>query len=74
MNSQGKSIIGRRGIVMSLAAAGLVAGVMWFGMLNGVGTASADGGPNSGTHAGQAAQQYDQQPPVNTCFLAIPCW
>ena len=74
MNNQGRSIIGRRGILLSLAAVGVAAGLLWFSMIGGVGAASADSGPNSGAQAGQAAQQYDQQPPVNSCFLGIPCW
>ncbi len=74
MNAVIRNLIGRRRAILLLAMTLAMAGVMWFSMLNAVGTASADGGPNSGTHAGEAAQQYDQQPPVNACFLAIPCW
>ena len=70
MNNQGRSIIGRRGILLSLAAAGVAAGLLWFSMIGGVGAASADGGPNSGAQAGQAAPQYEQQQPVNFC---LPC-
>ena len=75
MNNQGRSIIGRRGILLSLAAVGVAAGLLWFSMIGGVGVTSADGGPNSGAQVGQAAQQYGDQPPVNTCVLPIwiPC-
>ena len=75
MNSQGRSIIGRRGILLSLAAAGVAAGLLWFSMIGGVGAASADGGSNSGSQVGQATQQYGDQPPINTCVLPIwiPC-
>ena len=75
MNIQGRNSIGRRGILLSLAAVGVAAGLLWFSMIGGVGAASADGGPNSGAHVGQVAQQYGDQPPVNTCVLPIwiPC-
>ncbi len=75
MNNQGRSIIGRRGILLSLAAVGVAAGLLWFGMIGGVGAASADGGPNGGSQVDQATQQYGDQPPINTCLLPIwiPC-
>ena len=64
MNNQGRSIIGRRGILLSLAAVGVAAGLLWFSMIGGVGATSADGGgPNSGSQVGQATQQYGDQPP-----------
>ena len=71
MNNQGRNIIGRRGIILSLAVAGVAAGLLWFGVLGGVGAASADGGPNSGGQG--AGQQYNQQHDVSTCFFFIPC-
>jgi len=49
-------------------------GVMWFTMLNGVGTAAAYGGPNKGTVESSLIQDQRDQPPVNTCLLPwIPC-
>ncbi len=75
MNIQARSIIRRRGILLSLAALGVAAGLLWFSMLNGVGAASADGGSNSGPQVGRATQQYGDQPPINACVLPIwiPC-
>ena len=74
MNNQGRSIIGRRGIVMSLAVAAALAGVMWFSMLSGVGTASADGGLDSGAVGNSGIQHQHEQPPINACLLPFfPC-
>ena len=76
MNNQGRSIIDRRGILLSLAAVGVAAVLLWFSMIGGVGATSADGGgPNSASQVGQATQQYGDQPPVNACLLPIwiPC-
>lgn len=75
MNIQGRHIIGRRGILLSLAVVGVAAGLLWFGMIGGVGAASADGGTSSGAQVGQAGQQYGDQPPISTCVLPIwiPC-
>ncbi len=74
MNNQGRSIIGRRGLVISLAAAAAVAGVMWFSMLGGVGTASADGGLDSGAVGNGGIQDQHEQPPINACLLPFfPC-
>lgn len=75
MNNQGRSIIRRRGILLSLAAVGVAAGLFWFSMTGGIGSASADGGLSSGTQVGQATQQYVDQTPVNACVLPIwiPC-
>ena len=74
MNNQGRSIIGRRGIVVSLVAAAAVAGVLWFGMLNGVGTASADGGPYNGAVGNGVILDQHEQPPIIACRLPPePC-
>ena len=74
MNNQGRNIIGRRGIILSLAVAGVAAGLLWFGVLGGVGAASADGGPNSDTQRNSMLQDQHQQPPVNSCIIFfIPC-
>ena len=74
MNNQGRNIIGRRGIVMTLAVAAALAGVMWFSMLSGVGTASADGGLDSGAVGNGVIQDQREQPPINACLLPFfPC-
>lgn len=71
MNNQGRSIIDRRGILLSLAAVGVAAGLLWFSMIGGVGAVSANGGPNSGAQVGQAVQPHNQQQPANFCILCM---
>ncbi len=74
MNAVIRNLVGRRRAMLLLAMMLAMAGVMWFSMLNGVGTASADEGLNNGTQIGQTGEQYDQQPPINACLLpGIPC-
>ena len=72
MKTQVSRNISRRGIVLSLAGIAVAAGLLWFGMLGGVGTASADGGLDGVTPLNGELQH--QQPPINAClFPGIPC-
>ena len=74
MSIQGRNIIGRRGIVLSLAVAVVGGGLLWFGMLGGVGTASADGGLDSGAVGNGVILDQHEQPPIIACRLPPePC-
>ena len=74
MNIQGRSIIGRRGIILLLAVAAVGAGLLWWTMLNGVGTASAYGGPNNGAVGNGVILDQHEQPPIIACRLPPePC-
>ncbi|MCY4415649.1 MAG: hypothetical protein OXE87_04990 [Chloroflexi bacterium] len=74
MNAVKSNLIGRRKAILLLAMTLAMAGVMWFSMLNGVGTASADGGLDSGAVGNGVIQDQHEQPPINACLLpGIPC-
>lgn len=51
----------------------LMAGLVWFGM-QGVGTASADGGLDTGSQGNGLIEQYEQDPNISNCIIFfIPC-
>ena len=74
MNTHIKNLVGNRRIILSLTMMGILAGLLWFSILSGAGTASADGGLNDGPPTNNVTQEYEQQQNIANCFLAIPCW
>ncbi|MCY4415650.1 MAG: hypothetical protein OXE87_04995 [Chloroflexi bacterium] len=73
MNQRINGRVGRRRSMLSLALVLATAGLIWFGMLGGVGTASADGGTDAATQGSNVIQEYNQEQNVANCFLGIPC-
>ena len=74
MDARIRSLLGRRRAILSLALLLALAGVMWFTMLNGVGAASAHGGPSNGAVDNSVIQDQREPAPVNSCLLPwFPC-
>lgn len=73
MNTQMKRSVGRRRIVLSLAVATAMAGVVWFSAMGGASVASADGGVDVGSTQHPVEQQYTTPEQPGTCFFGIPC-
>ena len=66
--------VGRRRRLLMLALVAATAGLLWIGMLGGTGIASADDGQNTGSQRGNGnSAQFEQDPNLGNCFLAIPC-
>ena len=73
MNIRGIRDSGRRSVMIWLAMLAVMVGLVWFGM-QGVGTASADGGVDTGAQGNEVNQQFEQDPNISNCIIFfIPC-
>ncbi len=73
MNLRINGRVGRRRTMLSLAMVLATAGLIWFGIVGGVGTASAYGGPDAASQGSNVVQEYTQEQNVANCFFGIPC-
>ena len=73
MNARMSNHSSRRSVLMWLAIPLVMVALLWLGMY-GVGTASADGGADTGSQGNGLQQQYEQDPHIANClFPGIPC-
>ena len=73
MNIQEKRRVGKRRLLLSIAVAAAMAGVVWFSAAQGIGVASADGGTSDPTQGVPIQQEYDQQQNVASCLFIFDC-
>lgn len=73
MNARIGNRWGRRSVMKWLAIPLVMVTLLWLGMY-GVGTASADGGVDTGSQGNGLIQQYEQDPNISNCIIFfIPC-